>query len=141
MKRCGRENRLNPPKESNAITPNARAPRTNMPTTAGLTLVFTRRLVSGLAVKWTGFSGSEDELVAAKEKFGDAGVPTLFRQRPRGALGDHALLAAIEHDDAIGDAKDRGQFVGNDHQGGAEGVAHLQDQLVQLAESHRVEAR
>src|SRR6188472_456405 len=102
MKRCGRENRLSPPNESSAITPNARAPRTNMPTTAGLTLVFTRWLVSGVAVKWTGFSGSEHELVAAQEKLGDAGIAALFRQRPRRALGNDALLAAIEHDDTVG---------------------------------------
>src|SRR4051812_2850155 len=129
MKRCGRENRLNPPKESSAITPSARAPSTNMPTTAGLTLVFTRRLVSGMAVKWTGFSGSRDELVAAMEKLRDARILALFRQCARGALGDDALLSAIEHDHAVGDAKDRGQFVRNDHQGGAEGITHLQDEF------------
>src|SRR6188508_2431824 len=103
MKRCGRENRLSPPKESSAITPSARAPRTNMPTTAGLTLVFTRRLVSGVAVKWTGFSGSRDEPVAAMEKLGDARILALLRQCPRRALGDDAFLLAIEHDDAVGD--------------------------------------
>src|SRR5688572_24648418 len=105
MKRCGRENRLSPPNDSSAITPKARAPRTNMPTTAGLTLVFTRRLVSGMVVKWTGFSGSKHELVAAMEKFDDARIPAFRCEPARLALGDDALLAAIEHDHAIGDPK------------------------------------
>src|SRR6478735_1888833 len=139
MKRCGREKRLSPPNDSRAITPKAKAPRTNMPTTAGLTLVFTRRVVSGMTVKWTGFSGSMDELVPAMEELHDPRVAALGRERARIALGDDAFLAAIEHDDAVGDAEDRGELVRNDHQGGAKRVAHLQDQFVQLARCHRVE--
>src|SRR4051812_23156892 len=87
--RSGREKKLMPPNENSATRQRTSAPRTNKPTTAGLTLVFTRKegyegagLRGRLVLTDTGF-----RIFATAEEFADAGIRAFVEQHARVALG------------------------------------------------------
>src|SRR5258706_9997400 len=144
-KRSGLAKKLIPPNESSAMMPSANAPITNAPTMDGLTLVF-------MADSWAGRilrSAQNDrtnlsdaswlrQQVPSAQKFRHARIAAVHGQFARRALGDDPLGHPVQHDNPVRETEDRRQLVRHDHDGGAEGVTNLPDELIELPRSHRI---
>src|SRR5437762_276983 len=120
MKRSGLVKKEMPPKESSARTHNVNAPITNAPTTAGLTLVFTQLFYwidqsSMQASEPNNSLAGRREYIGAPKKFCHPWVATLRCQGLGITLRDDSLGGAVQHDHPVGNAENRRQFVGNDH--------------------------
>lgn len=65
-----------------------------------------------------------------------ARIPELARI----AFGDDGFGFFVEHDDSLRDGEDRGQFVGDDDEGRAQGAVQAQDEGVEFGGTDRVQA-
>src|SRR5262249_42589419 len=79
--------------------------------------------------------------LAAGQEVDHPGVVRSRQQLPRVARGDHRLAPAVQKHRVVCDGEDAGELVRHDHDGGAEAVAEIEDQLVQPPRADRVEPR
>src|SRR6184192_1796662 len=105
-----------------ATTPSTSAPITNAPMTAG----FTRLPMMA-------------PFCPAREELPHARVGRAREQLLRRAGGDHRTAFGVEEDAVVGDREDARELMGDDHDGRAEALAQLEDQLVEPAGADRVE--
>ena len=77
----------------------------------------------------------------AVEELAHPRIVALVAQLARIAFGDDALLAAVEHDHAVGDREDARQLVRDDDERDAEVARESPDQRVELGGRDRIEAR
>src|SRR6266568_331822 len=70
-----------------------------------------------------------------------AGVARFGQQLLRVAGGDDRLALAVEEDRVVGDGEDAREFVRHHHDGGAEAVPELEDEIIEVSRAHRVEPR
>src|ERR1700750_1454557 len=101
------------PKTTTAAAASATAPTTNPPTTVFFACLPMARLLG------------------AREKRDHPGVLLFGDEAARVARADHGLARAVEEHGVVGDGEDARQLVGHDHDGGAEAVAQIEDQLVE----------
>src|SRR5689334_4086136 len=111
-----------------ARTPSAIAPTTNAPITTGLAFLPMAWLRSG-ALPTPGQKVLHPRVRRVREE---------LARRPRG--GDRPALG-VEEDAVVADREDARQLVRHHHDGGAQAVAQLEDQVVEPARADRIEPR
>src|SRR5262245_55842356 len=118
---------------SSPHTPSVRAMTMNNPIVVGLAF---------LLMEWKGFnrySRRPGGGFAARQKLPHIRVGRIRQQIARVALGPHGARVGVEKHRVVRDGEDTLQLVRDDHEGGAEAVAQLEDQFVQVARTDRIE--
>src|SRR5712664_721860 len=111
------------PKTTMATTASAMAPTTKAPISVFLDCLATARLLA------TGQEGAHARVLRFGQKL------------LRVARSDHRLAFPVQEDRVVADGKDAGELVRHDHDGGAEAVAQIEDEIVEPPRAHRVEPR
>src|SRR6267142_3917726 len=111
-------------------------PKTVMPAAASATAPITKAPII-VFFAWLAM----DRPFAAGQEVEHPGVLRFGQEPLRVARGDHRLALAVEEHRVVCDGEDARQLVRHDHDGGAEAVAEIEDQVVEAPRAQRVEPR
>src|SRR5712671_6531028 len=111
------------PKTTMATTASATAPTTKAPITVFLVCLATARLLAA------GQEGAHPQVLRFGQKL------------LRITRSDHRLAFPVQEHRVVADGKDAGELVRHDHDGGAEAVAQIEDEIVEPPRAHRVKPR
>src|SRR5262249_2589773 len=120
----------------NRFSKNLPDPKTTTPVTASATAPTTKAPMSVLL----GCLAMARLSTAGEERM-HPGVLRFGQELLRISRGDHALALAVEEHRVVANGEDARQLVGHHHDGGAEAVTQIEDEVVQAAGSDRVEPR
>src|SRR6266436_6638663 len=111
------------PKTTMATAASATAPTTKAPISVFLACLATARLLA------PGQEGPHPRILRFGQKL------------LRVARSDHRLAFPVQEHRVVADGEDAGELVRHDHDGGAEAVAQIEDEVVEPPRAHRVEPR
>src|SRR5262245_47086417 len=110
------------------MTPSVTPPKMKSPMKVGLAFLLIRE--SG----WKRFGCCcPGRRFTSSEEFPDRRISGGFQQLARAALRAHGAGIGVEENRVVADGKDARQLVGDDHERGAEAVAQLENQLIEVA--------
>src|SRR5207237_3340840 len=120
----------------NRFWKNLPEPKTVMPAAASATAPTTKAPIS-VFLACLPTAG----LLSAGQEGPHPGILRSGQELLRVARGDHRLALAVEEHRVVGDGEDALELVRHHHDGGAEAVAQIEDQVVEPPRAQRVEAR